>query len=163
MIPLFVELDAGEGQRRLARMRGRFANFRPVMAAGGPLQRAITDFARAQFRTRGRAGGHPWARLRPRTVAIKQALGVYGKGPLRRFDALYQAYTVPGAAHQVVVADPKAFVWRVTLGYARRHQEGTERMVARQVFPDELPESFQRRLRNIITGYLIGVELGDGE
>lgn len=155
MIPLRVTIIEGEGVRKLARIRGRFANYRPVFE--GPVLDLLRDFFRQQFRTRGRHGGTPWARLKRSTLAIKRRLGFGNKPAMVRTGRLYRAYTQAGRVRgrQVIIRAKKGMVFRITLDHGRLHQEGTENMVARTVLPDTMPEQFMVQLRNIISGYLV--------
>jgi hypothetical protein len=155
-----VDIATGEGERKLARIRGRFANYKPVF--DGPVNDLLRAFFKEQFRSRGAHGGTPWAPLSLRTLEIKRRLRDQNPGykiaPLRRSDRMYQALLSRGSvAGKQMIVTPKGMTFRMTEDYHRWMQEGTPggRVPARPILPDKMPESFMRKLRNIVTGYVV--------
>jgi hypothetical protein len=157
-MPARVRIASGEGEQRIARIRGRFASLQPVME--GPLRELFRQFAIQQWKTRGSYGGSPWAPLKASTIAKKKKEGTYRWGTLKSSKRLYESLAHRDHEDFYMRATNRGVTFGTRVPYAFRHQEGTPHMVAREIIPEEMPEDFMRKLRNIVTGYIVDAELG---
>lgn len=155
---LLVEIDHEPARKKLTRLQGKFANFKPVME--GPVRELVRKALIQQFRTRGGYGGKKWAPLKQSTIERKRDLGVLSLGPLKRTRRLYLAATSRDHPDQEVRVGKDGFFFRINLPYGILHQVGSPggRMPAREVVPDPMPEEFMQELRKSIRGYLVAVE-----
>jgi hypothetical protein len=170
-IPLRITIDDTRAQNRFARLKNRFANFRPVME--GPVRQLVRRAIIEQFRTRGRWGNTPWPKLADSTIQKKRAAGVLRKGPLKFTSKLYQSLTVIGHPLRREKITKGHYQLR-TMRRARSrktgklfpvgaaHQTGTSdgHVPARPIIPDPMPPSFMRELRSILRGHLLDVQFG---
>jgi hypothetical protein len=159
-IPIRVELQI-EGAQKFARdALGRFSNFEPVMA--GPVRRIVRAAIVAQFATRGRFGNYPWAPLAKSTRALKRKHSEWRQEPMRRTDKLYRSLVYRENAVEEITRDH--YTLRTLVSYAKYHQSEDARtsgLPRRPVFPDELPEPVMRKLRNILSGYIVAGEIAE--
>lgn len=167
--PFRVDVYTGEGEKRLAFLRGRFANPKPVLA--GSVRQLIRRMLLQQRNTRGSYGGVTWPPLSDYTIKRKTRAGVAGKGPLRFNDTLYNSLLKVADANRFEEITEHGYTLRsmavVDRGdqwdgyaYGLTHQLGLGNVPQRQIVPDPLPQSFIRDLRRVIRGYLVGVEFG---
>lgn len=150
MIQVFVNTLAVE--RRLKRMQGRFARWDEVL---GELENKFITFAKKQFATEGQAGGEKWEPLAPRTVAMKSKKGTLPNGVLRDTMEMYRMLTDKNTPLRQWRVTAKGAQVEFMLPRFKFHQVGTKRMPARPVYPDPLPDSFIRDLKNTITGFVV--------
>jgi hypothetical protein len=166
--PLRVTIDDTRGQQRIARLKGRFANFRPAME--GPVRELVRRAVIAQFRTEGEWGGRKWPELSEYTLRRKERAGVAHKGILKFSGKLYDSLTVVGHPSRRETITKRGYSLRTLVRskdgfpYGASHQTGASngRPPERQVIPDPMPPSFMRELRNIVRGHLIEVQFGPG-
>lgn len=167
--PFRVDISTGEGEKRLAFLRNRFAN--PKRVLEGSVRQLIRRAIIQQRNTRGAYGGSVWPPLSDYTIRRKEREGVIGKGPLRFTDTLYNSLLKVGDEHRFEEITQRGYTLRsmavVDRGdqwdgfpYGRSHQFGLGNVPQRQIIPDPLPASFIRDLRRVVRGFLIGVEFG---
>lgn len=157
LAPILTTIATGEGERKIARIKGRFANFGPVMQ--GPVRKLFLVAMRKQFSSRGQYGGTPWPRLTKQTLDRKRRWGLR-LSPLRATDRLYKSLTVRGGPEQQTIITRNSFKFRTLVPYAPVHQTGDDHTPQRVIIPDPMPAEFMVQLRNIVTGYLVEGQLG---
>jgi hypothetical protein len=159
---MFIELNAEQVEQatqRIARIQGRFARFGPGVA--DRVEALIHNAMRQQYATRGRWGGARWANLKPATVVRKRLAGTYHKGVLRDSDRMFDALVHGVRPDFDMDVTNEGATAVVNVPHAVRHQTGTKHMVARPPIPEPMPDSFLTDLKNIVSGYLIAVELAE--
>lgn len=140
------------GDQQLMRGFSRFAE--NIKDLTSPFEEIAKDFNEGevkQFQSAGSYGAGGWAPLLPGTVERK-ARGGYSMDILVRSGALRDAMAGRGIG---AVKEIRPLSMRVgtNLNYARFHQKGTTRMVARPVIM--LPEEQKTRWHKIIHRFLV--------
>lgn len=107
---------------------------------------------RAQFRTRGAAGGTPWAPLSPKYAAYK--LSRVGPKPIMRFtDDLWKSLTRNPMGVQDIGKMTAEF--GTDVDYAEFHQRGTSKMPARPIVTRT--EALDNELRRLVSDHITEV------
>lgn len=121
---------------------------RPLTKFGSRLRR----HNRAQFRTKGLAGGTPWAPLSPAYAAYK--LRAVGPKPLMRFsDDLWKSLTRNPMAVQQIGKQTAEF--GTDVDYAEFHQGGTSKMPARPIVT--MTAVLDAELKRLVTDHITEV------
>ena len=124
-------------QRKLEQLRLHLLDLRGFWPMLVPL---VHGFMREQFDSEGSWGGQTWAPLSP-AYAIEKARTHPGKSILIREGTLRRA-----ASDMRREQTPRTLLMWVDDPVAAYHQEGTDRMPARPLIPDPLPQSAYREV-----------------
>lgn len=152
-VSVVVEADAAK--RRIARLRGRFANWKPVLL--GPVRVILQEIIRMQFQTSGQFAGTPWQELSESRRRQKSRAGTLRRGILRHSMQMYESFVRYPHPDQIVQATPTGLRLLSTLDRSRAHQLGLGHMPQRIMVPpaDRIPTPYITRLRNAISGYAV--------
>lgn len=153
-IPVTVILQDEGAQRQARDVLGRFANYRAVMR--GPVRDLMQKAVRLQFETEGEFSGERWQELAPRTLDDKAKHPEWRQEILRRTDRLYDSLTsVTEDTDEEITATSYAFGTLVPWGRYHQSTEPRTKIPRRPFIPDELPQPYIVKLKNILAGYIV--------
>lgn len=155
---LEIKINDAVGQKKFTRLNNLFAS--PMPTLQGPVRALVRDAMRQQFESEGRYGGEPWQELAERTIKERIAEGFDGEHPiLRRNDILYDAFQGKmnaGVGGKMEVRKKEFTLRIIGLPQAQAHQKGLEpHLPARPIIPEPMPDDFIRKLRSIVSGYIV--------
>ncbi len=146
-----VAIDTSELNRTLKKLGKKVSDFRPVWPV---IDRYTSRMYRLQFASEGEHLGTPWARLTEKTLRARVRPGGNRGGVLRDTNRLWASLTKPRAPEGVTVMEKHEYMRGSVVPYARFHQEGTDRMPARPLHPDPLPERIQETFVGLILKHI---------
>lgn len=167
--PIHILVDDTRAEKKFARIAGKFAKLDVVLR--GPVREIIREALEQQFDTEGEYGGTPWEDLAASTQHDRRysRYNIAENHPiLERSGRLRRALTKRGASGAFTeVGKNYLVVGTKGIPYAKAHQRGSDHsnLPARTIVPDSdngqgrFPPSFYRKLRSVVSGYLIGAEL----
>lgn len=134
-------------------MRERASDLTPAFAMG--VDPYLTSELEAQFASSGAHFGDPWAPLAERTLQARTRPGHGRGGILRDTDAMYNAFVNPFDDGAIRVIEGQRYQRGVSTWYYPFHHDGTARMPARPVVPDELPAATEETIFGILREYIL--------
>jgi len=159
---LTVVLDDGFGKKKLTRLRGKFANWVPVME--GKLAPFLRDAIAEQFQTEGQFFGTKWDDIVKATRDWRASHGHDPGNPiLQASGSLYDSFVNPDDENTDTVFTDRGLkiISKVPWGqYHTSPEPRTGPLPRRVIVPEEseMPESFLKQLRAIVTGFFVEVE-----
>lgn len=155
--PVVVTYDDSSARKIVRDLQGRFASFEPILR--GPVRRLLRDAIVRQFRTRGAYSGSPWPPLAASTLrSYEKRSSAHPRTPMRRTDALFRSLTIFSDVNRVETFTKDGYSLESTIAYGKFHQSTaprTSNLPRRAVVPDQLAPEDERRLRNLVRGYII--------
>jgi hypothetical protein len=147
----------------------RAGNLAPFFS--GPFDASVLQFFRRQFDSAGRAGGEPWAPLRPMTLALKQRFHRGSMGVLRFENRLWASLTKRIGPDTVFHVGPTSYERGTSVPWAALHQRGfvvtsvfgkprryPRRVPARKLVPDQMPGSLVKAWQSLAVKYVMGAK-----
>lgn len=160
-----VRSNMGDVLRDLDDAEGRTDDLRPVFWM---FDRRVSMFARRQFETAGAVGGEQWEPLDPDTKRQRLNRGETddeesGRGgnrggvnhPLWDFGKLKASLQTPGGEGTRAI-DRQRYMRGTQVLYAPFHQEGTEDIPARPIFPDPWPDQLRLSVNALMRRHFEG-------
>lgn len=169
MALLSAEIDIRQGLNAVERFALKAADLSPYF--NGPVDSFVRQFFSRQFASDGRAGGTPWAPLRPATVRMKQQFGPAKDGADaigRNTLELMRSLTMRSHPRGVLRITPKTYERGTSLERARWMQEGfvqtrifgnprkfPRRVPARPLVPDTMPRPFITAIERGLVNFMV--------
>lgn len=151
-----VRSNLGDVLEDLDDAQGRTDDLRPVFRL---FDRRVSMFARRQFETSGAVGGDPWEPLKEETKKKRLRHRGGNRGgvdkPLWDFGKLKASLQTAGP-ESVREVGRQRYVRGTTVFYARFHQEGTEDIPKRQIFPDPWPDQLRLSVNALMRRHFEG-------
>jgi phage gpG-like protein len=134
----WVTISLGPTLTLLQKLRERAAHLRPVL--NGPIATAIHGFFERQFATEGAAGGTKWAPLAEKTQRWRAQNNRTGMPILQFSRELWSSLVKRSSPLGYRIVDDDSLLMGTSVQHAEKHQTGTDRMPARPIVPDRMPE-----------------------
>lgn len=152
MLRLGARFELREVDAKLDALERRTADLRPVFL--GVVDAMVTESLAAQFETRGRHFGTPWAPLPPEYVrrrGRRPGHGRAGDAPLRDTNRLWASLVKSGGPESLRVVSPTRYQRGTTVPYADHAQQAGP---GRPIAPDVLPAEVTSVWTGAITRYI---------
>jgi phage gpG-like protein len=147
-----VTVSIGPTLTLLERMRGKAAHLRPVL--DGPIANAVHTFFEKRFATEGEYGGEKWAPLAARTLHWRAQNNRTGMPVLQFTRELWSSLVKRSSPLGYRIATDDSLLIGSSVRHAEKHQTGTDRMPAREIVPDVIPEPETQEWAQLVVQHL---------
>lgn len=150
----WATISIGPALSLLEKMSKKAANLRPVL--DGPVANSIHAFFEKRFATEGAYGGQKWAPLAEKTLQWR-ALNNRSAMPILQFTReLWSSLVKRSSPLGYRIADDDSLLLGSSVQAAEKHQLGTDRVPARPIVPDVIPELEQKTWADLVVRHIEG-------